>query len=62
VDVGGMTVELEPSHQHPSTFCYRVTEGSRGEMVSVCHRLPRKLVDAPPLETIKVRLDRALST
>jgi len=26
------------------------------------HRLPREVVDAPPLETSKVRLDRALST
>ena len=26
------------------------------------HRLPREVVDAPFLETFKVRLDRALST
>jgi len=26
------------------------------------HRLPRKVVDALSLETLKVRLDRALST
>ena len=26
------------------------------------HRLPRKVVDAPPLEKLKVRLDGALST
>ena len=26
------------------------------------HRLPREVMDAPSLETLKVRLDRALST
>ena len=26
------------------------------------HRLPRELVDAPSLETLKFRLDRALSS
>ena len=30
VDVGGMTVEVEPSHQYSVTFRYRVTDGSRG--------------------------------
>ena len=30
VNVGGMAVEVEPSHQHPITFCCCVTEGSRG--------------------------------
>lgn len=29
-DVGGMAAEAEPSHQHPVTFCWRVTDGSRG--------------------------------
>ena len=30
VDVGGMAVEDEPSHQHSITFCCHVTDGSRG--------------------------------
>ena len=30
--------------------------------VKHCHRLPREVVDAPSLETFKVRLDGALST
>ena len=29
-DVCGMTVEVEPSHQHSITFCCHVTDGSRG--------------------------------
>ena len=29
-DVGGLTVEVEPSHQYSVTFCCRVTDGSRG--------------------------------
>ena len=29
VDVGGIAVEVEPSHQYPVTFCCRVTDGSR---------------------------------
>jgi len=31
------------------------------KVVKHWHRLPRKVVDAPSLETFKVRLDRALS-
>ena len=27
-----------------------------------CHSLPREVVDAPSLETLKVRMDGALST
>ena len=27
---GGMTVEVEPSHQYLITFCCHVTDGSRG--------------------------------
>ena len=27
VDTSGMAVEAEPSHQHPLTFCHRVTDG-----------------------------------
>jgi len=30
-------------------------------VVKHCHRLPREVVDAPSLETFKVRLDGALS-
>ena len=30
-------------------------------VVKLWHRLPREVVDAPSLETLKVRLDRALS-
>ena len=30
VDVGGMAVQVEPSHQYSVTFRYRVTDGSRG--------------------------------
>ncbi|KFQ67191.1 hypothetical protein N335_05238, partial [Phaethon lepturus] len=30
-------------------------------VVNHCHKLPREVVDAPSLETFKVRLDRALS-
>ncbi|MEQ5146204.1 hypothetical protein ABN231_18085 [Proteus mirabilis] len=30
VDVGGMAVEVEPSHQYSITFCCCVTDGSRG--------------------------------
>jgi len=29
-NVGGTAVEVEPSHQCPITFCFHVTEGSRG--------------------------------
>jgi len=29
-DVGGTTAEVEPLHQYSVTFCYRVTDGSRG--------------------------------
>ncbi|KFQ35993.1 hypothetical protein N331_04518, partial [Merops nubicus] len=31
------------------------------QVVKHWHRLPRKVVDAPPLEMFQVRLDRALS-
>ena len=30
VDVGGMAVEVEPSHQYVMTFCCCATDGSRG--------------------------------
>ena len=30
VDVDGMAVEVEPSHQYPITFCCQVTDTSRG--------------------------------
>ena len=30
VNVGGMAVEVEPSHQYPITCCCYVTDGSRG--------------------------------
>ena len=30
VDVGGMALEVEPSHQRSITFCCHVTDGSRG--------------------------------
>ena len=30
VDVGGMAVEAEASHQHSITLCCCVTDGSRG--------------------------------
>jgi len=30
VDVGGMAVEVELSHQYPITCCCRVADGSRG--------------------------------
>jgi len=29
-NVGGMAVEVEPSHQYPIMFCCHVTDGSRG--------------------------------
>lgn len=29
-NVAGMAVEIELSCQHPVTFCYHVTDGSRG--------------------------------
>jgi len=29
-DVGGMAVEVEPSHRYPIPFCCCVTDGSRG--------------------------------
>ena len=29
-DVGVMAVEVEPSHQYSVTYCYHVTDGSRG--------------------------------
>ena len=29
-DIGGMAVEVEPSHQYSITFCWCVTDGSRG--------------------------------
>ena len=32
VDVGGMAVDGEPSHQYPITRCCRVTDGSRGTL------------------------------
>ena len=32
VDVGGMAVEFEPSHQYPITFCCCVTDRSRREV------------------------------
>ena len=32
VDVGGMAVEIEPSHQYPVPCCCRVTDGSRGSV------------------------------
>ena len=28
-DVGGMAVEVEPSHQYSITFCCHITDGSR---------------------------------
>lgn len=28
-DVGGMAVEIEPSHQHPITFCCCVRDGRK---------------------------------
>jgi len=30
VDVGGMAIKDEPSHQNSSTFCHHVTDGRRG--------------------------------
>ena len=30
VDVGGMAVDAEPSHQYSITFCCHVADGSRG--------------------------------
>jgi len=30
VDVGGIAVDIEHSHQYPFTFCCCVTDGSRG--------------------------------
>ena len=30
VDVGGMAVEVKPSHQYPITYCHCATDGSRG--------------------------------
>ena len=30
VNVGGMAVEAQLSHQHPITFCWLVRDGSRG--------------------------------
>ena len=47
---------------------YLVSESSGGtdtvgvHLVKHWHRLPREVVDAPSLETLKVRLVRALST
>ena len=32
VDVGGMVVKVEHSHQYSVTFCYHVTDGSRGAL------------------------------
>jgi len=29
-DVGGIAVEVKPSHQYPITFCCCVADGSRG--------------------------------
>ena len=29
-DIGDMAVEAEPSHQYSITFCFSVTDGSRG--------------------------------
>ena len=52
VDVGGMAVEVEPSHQYSITCCYRVTDGSWGAVwqhggwhrsvyeAKVCHWIP----------------------
>ena len=34
VDVGGMIVEVEPSHQYPSTFCFHMKNGSRGDSLT----------------------------
>jgi len=31
-DVGGMAVEVEHTHKYSVTFCYRVTDGSRGSV------------------------------
>ena len=51
-DVGGMAVEVEPSHQYSITFCCCVTDGSRGAVwqngvwhgsayeAKVCHWIP----------------------
>ena len=30
MDIGGMAIEVEPSHQHVIMFCCCVTDGSRG--------------------------------
>jgi len=30
VDVDGMAVLIEPSHQYSVTFCFHMTDGSRG--------------------------------
>ena len=30
MDVGGMAVEIKPSHQYPITFCCGMTDGGRG--------------------------------
>lgn len=32
VDVSGMPIEVEPSHQYPVTFCCHVTHDSRGAL------------------------------
>lgn len=31
-DVGGMAGEIEPPHQYSVTFCFCVTDGSRGAL------------------------------
>lgn len=59
--VGGTAIEFEHSHQHPNTTHHRVTDGSRGEMVSECHRLPRKLCTLQPWRCSRL-LDTALRT
>ena len=51
-DVDGMAVEFEPSHQYSITFCYHVTDSSKGAVwqsgvwhgsvyeAKVCHWIP----------------------
>jgi len=35
VDVGCVTVEIEPTHQYPITFCCCVTDDSRGVVLQI---------------------------